>query len=85
MPERGEGGEAGGVDEAAVVVQDVDVRAEGPGFLAGDEAEGFGGEGARAAEGGLEGAGEVRFQVGLAMVGREWVSLVGFGGREGGE
>lgn len=68
VPQRGEGGEAGGVDEAAVVVQDVHVRAQRPGRLAGDEAEGFGGEGARAAEGGLEGAGEVRFEVGLAVL-----------------
>ena len=57
VAEGGQGGEAGGVDEAAVVVEDVDVGAEGPDFLAGEEAEGFGGEGLRAAEGGLEGAG----------------------------
>ena len=45
MAEGGEGGEAAGVWEVAVVVEDVDVGAEGPDFLAGDEAEGFGGEG----------------------------------------
>lgn len=76
VPQRGEGGEAGGVDEAAVVVQDVHVRAQRPGRLAGDEAEGFGGEGARAAEGGLEGAGEVRFEVGLAVLLGPGISVV---------
>lgn len=43
VAECGEGGEAAGVWEVAVVVEDVDVGAEGPYFLAGDEAEGFGG------------------------------------------
>lgn len=68
VPERAQGGEAAGVDEVAVVVEDVDVGAEGPYFLAGDQAEGFGGEGLGAAEGGLEGAGEVGLEVGLAVV-----------------
>ena len=64
-----QGRQAAGIDEAAVVVEDVDVRAEGPDFLAGDQAEGFGGEGLRAAEGGLEDAGEVRFEVALSVEG----------------
>lgn len=63
MAEGAQGGYADGVDEAAVVVEDVDVGAEGPDLLAGDEAEGFGGEGAGAPEGGLEGVGEVGFEV----------------------
>lgn len=42
MAECGERGQAAGVDEAGVVVEDVDVGAEGPYFLAGDQAEGFG-------------------------------------------
>lgn len=63
VAEGGEGGQAAGVDEAAVVVEDVDVGAEGPYFLPGEEAEGFRGEGLRAPEGGLEDAGEVGFEV----------------------
>jgi len=39
---------------------------EGRYLLAGDEAEGFGGEGLGAAEGGFENAGEVGFQVALS-------------------
>lgn len=66
VPEGGQGAEAAGVDEVAVVVEHVDVCAQGPYFLAGYEAEGFGGEGLGAAEGGFEGAGEVGFEVGLA-------------------
>lgn len=41
MPERGEGGEAAGVYQTAVVVKDVDVGAEGPYFLPSYQAEGF--------------------------------------------
>ncbi len=63
MAEGGEGGEAAGVGEAGVVVEDVDVGAEGEDLLAGEEAEGFGGEGLGAAEGGVEEAGEVGFEV----------------------
>ena len=63
VPERGEGGEAAGVYEAAVVVEDVDVGAERPHLCPGDEAEGFGRQGLGAPEGGLEDAGEVRFEV----------------------
>lgn len=63
MPECGQGGEAAGVYETAVVVEDVDVGAEGPYFLARYQAEGLGRQSLRAPEGGLEDAGEVRFEV----------------------
>ncbi|GKT53732.1 LOW QUALITY PROTEIN: ADP-ribosylation factor family protein [Colletotrichum tofieldiae] len=46
----GDDGEAGRVGEVSVVGEDVDVGADGPDLLAGDEAEGLGVEGARAAD-----------------------------------
>ena len=67
MPECGEGGEAAGVDEAAVVVEDVDVSAEGRHFLPCHQAEGLGRQGLRAPEGGVEDAGQVRFKIRLAV------------------
>ena len=39
MPESGESGEAAGVDESAVVVEDVDISAKGPYFLSRYQAE----------------------------------------------
>lgn len=41
VAERGEGAEAAGVDEAAVVVEHVHVGAQGPYLAPRDEAEGF--------------------------------------------
>jgi hypothetical protein len=50
------------------MVEDVDVSAERPYFLAGYETEGLGGKRLRAAEGGFEDAGEVGFQIRLSSM-----------------
>lgn len=67
MAEGGDDGEAGGVDEVAVVGEDVDVDADGPALLAGDEAEGLGVEGAGAADRLFEEAGDKDFCLGRAV------------------
>jgi len=59
--------QAAGVDEVAVVVQDVHVGAHVEALLAGDDAEGFGVEGAGAADGLFQDAGEEDF--GLVLSG----------------
>lgn len=63
----GDESHAAGVDEAAVVVEDVDVGAHVEAFLAGDDAEGFGVEGAGPADGFLQDAREEDF--GLVLSG----------------
>lgn len=61
-------GQAAGVDEVAVVVQDVHVCAHVEAFLAGDDAEGFGVQGAGAADGFFEDAGEEDFGLVLSAI-----------------
>lgn len=53
------------------MIEDVNVGAERPYFLAGYETEGLGGKRLGAAEGGFEDAGEVGFQIGLSSGGME--------------
>lgn len=67
VAEGGDDGEAGGVSEIAVEGEDVDVGADGPALLASDEAEGFGVEGAGAADRLLEQAGEEDLGLGWAV------------------
>lgn len=62
--QRGQHGDAGGVDEVAVVRQHVHVCADAPDFGAGEQAQGFGVEGGGAAEGFLEDAREEDFGFG---------------------
>lgn len=64
----GDKGQAAGVDEAAVVVEDVHVRAHVEAFLAGDDAEGFGVEGAGSADGLFQDAREEDFGLVLSVV-----------------
>ena len=66
--ERGDERQTAGVDEVAVVVQDVHVGAHVEAFLAGDDAEGFGVEGSGAADGFFEDAGEEDFGLVLSVV-----------------
>lgn len=54
-------GEAAGIDDVPIVVEDVDVGAHVEAFGAGDDAEGFGVEGAGAADGLLKEAREEDF------------------------
>ena len=76
MLQGGDDGDAAGVDEAAVVGEDVAGCKEGPDAGAGEEAQGFGGEGGRAADGDFKEAGEVGFEVCLS-VGACWFGVWG--------
>lgn len=79
VAEGGDDGEAGGVEQAAIVREDVQVGAHGPAVGARDDAEGFGVEGGGAADGFFEEAGEEGFGGGLA-VGEGGRGGVSFGG-----
>lgn len=73
--ESGDNGDAGGVDESAVVVEEVDVRAHMPAFLTGDDAEGFRVDGVGAADGFFNEARKEDFLFGLTEDVREDVAL----------
>ena len=78
MLQGGDHGHAAGIEERAVVRQDVAGCEEGPDAGAGEEAERFGGEGGGAADGDFEEAGEVGFEVCLS-VGFCWFGCMGSG------
>lgn len=85
MLQSGEDGDAAGVDEAAVVGEDVAGCEEGPDAGPGEEAEGFGGQGGGAADGDFEEAGEVGFEVCLSVLLVCGLVCGRFGVREGGD
>lgn len=78
MLQGGQDADAGGVDEVAVVREDVHVGTDGPDFVAGYQAEGLGVQGCGAPDGFFEDAGEEDFR---------FRGAVGFevGGGHGGE
>ena len=67
---------AAGVEQGAVVREDVAGCEEGPYAGSGEEAEGLGGEGGGAADGNFEESGEVGFEVCLS-VGFRWFGVWG--------
>ena len=67
VQERGYERETRGVDEVAVVVEDVDVGAEVEALRSGDDAEGFCVQGAGATDGFLKEAGEEDFRLVLSV------------------
>lgn len=67
VPQRGDDGDARRVDQVAVMRERMHVDADGPTFLAGHQAEGFGVEGAGAADRLFEEAGEEDFGLGRAV------------------
>ncbi len=77
MLESREHGDVTGVEEIAVVGEDVASCSKRPYFLAGEQAEGLSGEGGGAAEGDFEEAREEGFGFGLSSWGA--VSWVGGG------
>lgn len=76
--EGGEDGDVAGVEEIAVVGEDVAGCDERPDLLASEQTEGLGGEGGRSAEGDFEEAREEGFGFGLST----WDAVSRVGRRE---